>query len=215
MRLVAPFFGLFVGFLVIQGAWAADNPGPSPEDIAEATDFVQTLADETIARLADEELSDDQQHQYFDDLIERGFAADYMSKVVVGRYWRKMSPDQRAEYLVLFRAFILESLKSRLSLFNDEFLEITGHTTTKKGDIFILSQVVMTSESFAVDWRLRRFDDVYRIIDVRLEGISMVITNQEEVTGIAFSDGIDGLLDSLRERTADTPAPFTSSNSGN
>ena len=96
---------------------------------------------------------------------------------------------------------MLESLMSRLGIFNDEYLDITGHNFTKKGDIFVLSQVVMTTEAFDVDWRIRRFNGEYKIIDVRLEGISMVITSHEEVTSIAFSEGIDGLLETLRKRS--------------
>jgi len=204
MKTIRHLFVLVLAFWVVTPAIAAskvETPPPSPEDIAEATLFVRDLADETIAALSDETLAEDMRREHFRALIERGFASDYISKVVVGRYWRKMTVEQRTDYLSLFHTFMLDSLMSRLSVFNDEYLDILGHSSTKKGDIFILSQIVTASESYNVDWRVRRMDGVYQIIDVRLEGISMVITNHEEVTSIAFTDGIEGLLQSLRDRT--------------
>ena len=199
MRLIRKLSGLVLSLMVAQGAMAVENE-PSAEDVLAATEFVQQLADATITSLSDDTLTDSVRRSQFDELIERGFAAEYISKVVIGRYWRKMDPDQRSEYLFLFRTFILDSLMSRLSLFNDEYLNILGHNFTKKGDVFILSQIVMKSEAFDVDWRVRKMKGEYKIIDVRLEGISMVITSHEEVTGIAFTDGVEGLLNSLRER---------------
>ena len=211
MRLIKNLSGIALGFMVAQSAMALESE-PSAEDVLAATEFVQQLADETITSLSDDTLAESDRRSQFDELIERGFAAEYISKVVIGRYWRKMDPNQRSEYLTLFRTFILDSLMSRLSLFNDEYLNILGHSFTKKGDIFILSQIVMKSEAFEVDWRVRKMKGEYKIIDVRLEGISMVITNHEEVTGIAFTDGVEGLLSSLRERIdAEAAEPLVNS----
>ncbi len=199
--------------LVMPGVAHAADPleEPSTEDVQEASAFVLELANATITSLSDEELNDTDRRTQFTDLIDQGFASEYIAKVVLGRYWHKLASDQRPEYMRLFRKFMLESLMSRLSLFNDEYLGILGHEFTKKGDIFVLSQVVMVNEAFDVDWRVRRFDGVYKIIDVRLEGISMVITHHEEFTSTAFSEGIDGLMDSLRERSQATIEPMADS----
>jgi len=201
-----------VGLVMLGTANAADPvEAPSVEDVTEASAFVQELVDATITSLSDEELSDTDRRAQFTTLIDRGFASDYIAKVVLGRYWLKLSADQRPEYMRLFRSFMLENLMSRMSLFNDEYLEILGHQFTKKGDIFVLSQIVMVNEAFDVDWRVRRFNGVYKIIDVRLEGISMVITNHEEFTSTAFTEGMDGLMDSLRRWSPSASEPVANS----
>ena len=202
--------------LVMPGTAIAADPleEPSIEDVQEASAFVLDLANATITSLSDEDLTDADRRIQFADLIDQGFASDYIAKVVLGRYWRKLESDQRPEYMRLFRSFMLETLMSRLSLFNDEYLEILGHEFTKKGDIFVLSQIVMVNDAFDVDWRVRRFEGGYKIIDVRLEGISMVITNHEEFTSTAFTEGMDGLMDSLRERSQATIEPMADSTGG-
>jgi phospholipid transport system substrate-binding protein len=204
---------LMTAGLVMFGATHAADPveQPSVEDIEEASAFVQELADATITSLNDVELSESDRRTQFNKLIDQGFASDYIAKVVLGRYWHKLTPEQRPEYMRLFKSFMLETLMSRLSAFNDEYLEILGHEFTKKGDIFVMSQVVMVNDAFDVDWRVRRFQGVYKIIDVRLEGISMVITNHEEFTGTAFSEGIDGLLNSLRKWSPPVVEPLANS----
>jgi phospholipid transport system substrate-binding protein len=55
----------------------------------------------------------------------------------------------------------------------------------------------------AVDWRLRRTAEGWRIVDVMIEGVSMTITHRSEFAAvISNSPGrIEGLLQKLREKT--------------
>lgn len=52
-----------------------------------------------------------------------------------------------------------------------------------------------------VDWMLRRNDGRWYVIDVVIEGVSMVISQRSEfATVISQRGGIDGLIDNLRSR---------------
>ncbi len=54
-----------------------------------------------------------------------------------------------------------------------------------------------------VAYRVRNLDGNYKIIDVLVEGVSLVTTQRSEFSSVVTRDGIDGLLAVLRERTAD------------
>jgi len=178
---------------------AADPVERSPEEIAQASAFIQDLADRTIELLDNPEIAEDLRNEEFRSMLEASFDGDYIAKVVIGRYWRKMNAVQRDEYMGLFSNFMFDTLMSRLSAFNNEYLEVIGHSVTKRGDMFIKTQIVMTSENFYVDWRVLPQGEELTIIDVLIEGVSMVKTNHEEVTSIAFREGVEGVLSSLRE----------------
>lgn len=47
-------------------------------------------------------------------------------------------------------------------------------------------------------WRVRRAGDEYQILDVIVEGISMVSAQRSEFASVVKSQGLDGLIQSLR-----------------
>ncbi|MCZ6863217.1 MAG: ABC transporter substrate-binding protein, partial [Alphaproteobacteria bacterium] len=55
-----------------------------------------------------------------------------------------------------------------------------------------------------IDWRLLRRDETWRIVDVIVEGMSMVLSQRSEYAAVIKGDGgkISGLLIKLREKNA-------------
>jgi phospholipid transport system substrate-binding protein len=58
-------------------------------------------------------------------------------------------------------------------------------------------------EPIPVLWRLRQTDSGLKIIDLLIEGTSMIVTYREEYASVIGQSGgnIDGLLDVLRKKT--------------
>ncbi len=57
-------------------------------------------------------------------------------------------------------------------------------------------------EPFRVDWGLRENDGAFKIVDVKIEGISMTIAQREEFAAVITNNGnqIEALLEILRDR---------------
>jgi phospholipid transport system substrate-binding protein len=51
-----------------------------------------------------------------------------------------------------------------------------------------------------VDWRVRNIKDNYKIIDVVVEGVSMLVTQKAEFSAVLRQQGIDGLIGILRSQ---------------
>ena len=58
------------------------------------------------------------------------------------------------------------------------------------------------SKALKVDWRVRIKDGKYKIVDIMVEGISMIMTQKSEFSSFIKRNGgkIDALLDELRKR---------------
>ena len=176
------------------------------EQVQETLDFIRTLADETIAAVSDDTSTKSDLRDQFDELVERGFAVEYISSRVLPKYCNKAKVNEHIEYTTLFRTYLREYLLGQLSSYTDETIDIVGHTVTKRNDVFVKSQIVFSNDAIDVDWRVRRFDEELKIIDVVLEGVSMAVTYREDFRSIAFSDGVEGLIAILRERAEETEA---------
>ena len=58
------------------------------------------------------------------------------------------------------------------------------------------------AENIRVDWRLRKAGS-FKIIDIMVEGVSMVITQRADFASVIQSrGGIPGLIEMLRQRTS-------------
>jgi phospholipid transport system substrate-binding protein len=69
----------------------------------------------------------------------------------------------------------------------------------------VASRILRESgEPIRIDWRLLRRDQSWRIVDVVVEGMSMVLSQRSEYAAVIKGDGgkIEGLLTRLREKTA-------------
>ena len=56
------------------------------------------------------------------------------------------------------------------------------------------------------DWRVRKFKSGYKVVDVVIEGVSMLSTQRAEFTAVLRKFGPDGLIDALQMRLMKFPA---------
>jgi phospholipid transport system substrate-binding protein len=131
-----------------------------------------------------------------------------LGRLVLGRYWREAKPAQRTEYLHLFRRFMLQTFAQRLRQYtgtdmgrSDERFQIIASRAVGQRDILVQSRVAPpSSQPLRVDWRLRERADEPVIIDLIVEGISLLVTQRSEFAAVLERGGIEGLLAELRAR---------------
>ena len=49
-----------------------------------------------------------------------------------------------------------------------------------------------------IEWRVRETQGVYRLIDVAVEGVSLVVTNRSEFDSVVSRQGLDALITQIR-----------------
>ena len=167
----------------------------------DALSFIQDLGNKAIEMLSDKKLSDSQKISEFEKLLDFGFEVPLIARYALGKYWRKTPKDKRTQYVNAFRIFIVDSYASRLGQFGGEkFYTSNVRDDGKRG--FIVSSLIETpsGQKVKVDWRLKKINNAFRIYDVIIEGISMVITQRDEFSSIIQRSGgdIDSLITKLK-----------------
>ncbi|MAR79204.1 MAG: toluene tolerance protein [Rhodospirillaceae bacterium] len=167
----------------------------------DALSFIQDLGNKAIEMLSDKKLSDSQKISEFEKLLDLGFEVPLIARYALGKYWRKTPKDKRIQYVDAFRIFIVDSYASRLGQFGGEkFYTSNVRADGKRG--FIVSSLIETpsGQKVKVDWRLKKINNAFRIYDVIIEGISMVITQRDEFSSIIQRSGgdIDSLITKLK-----------------
>lgn len=207
----------FLGCAVLGGMAAlligTAAPAQAGDVEAEAQQFIDSLARATVAIAADHDMPADQRGQRLRALLERGFDTQVISRFVLGRHWRDASAAQQAEFVSLFRDYTVASYARRFESYAGQTLQIVEARDQggEEGKIKVLVHSVLQSAGSApvkVDWRLRQTADGWRIYDVVVEGVSMVLTQRSEFSAVILrhGNGLDGLLEQLRKRTAQLEA---------
>ncbi|MEQ9639532.1 MAG: ABC transporter substrate-binding protein [Alphaproteobacteria bacterium] len=195
-------------------AFTAATPAQAKVE-AEARQFIEQLAQSTVDVVADRDASPATRTERLSHLLNRGFDTEVISRFVLGRHWRDASESERREFVALFHDYTVASYARRFEAYAGHRLEVTDARDQggERGRIKVLvsSQLLRpTGAPVKVDWRVRQTAEGWRIYDVVVEGVSMVLTQRSEFSSVILRGGsIQGLLDQLRARTAQLSAANT------
>ena len=174
----------------------------SPQAVEGAAAFIARLADHAITILRSSSNKMEDREAQFRDLLSAGFDMPFIARFVLGKHWRKATPQQRADYQALFREFILKSYSRRLGGYSGEAFTIAGAKAAGKKDVMVKTRIEQPGgRPITADWRVRPHDGQYKIIDIMVEGISMAVTQRSEFNAVVRQQGMQGLLQALRART--------------
>ena len=127
-----------------------------------------------------------------------------VSKLVVARYWKTFSPEQQAELIDRFKAFLAQTYGERIDRYNQEQVELVSERVEQRGDVTVFTRIVGGQYDGAeVNYRLREIEGRWRAIDVKVEGISLVLNYRDQFKSILSRKGPEGLLAALREKSAE------------
>lgn len=177
---------------------------PSAAQAETASEFVAKLGVSAIEVLADQRISDDTRVKRFYSLLEEGFDFPLIGRFVLGVHWRRATAQQRAEFGVLFEQYLVNTYASRLGSYGGETLRVKGERSDANKDTIVSSEIIQKrGPAIRVDWRVRGSAGAYKVVDVIVEGISLVITQRDEFSSVIRREGagVEGLLVQLRDRT--------------
>jgi phospholipid transport system substrate-binding protein len=178
-------------------ALAASAPAPGPRDVVAST------VDEVLAVLKDASLTPDARRDAIVAIAYERFDFPTMSKLVLAKYWKRFDAAQRDAFQKEFKDFLAHRYGDRIDRYEQEKVEIVGERSAKGGDAIVQTRIHRPrAESILVDYRLRSRNGDWRVIDVKIEGISLVSNYRDQFHEVLSKGGPEKLLDQLRERNA-------------
>ncbi len=172
-----------------------------------ANNFVRALADEAVSTLNGNSIGDNQRKENLRKILRNYFDVKLIARLALGRYWKRASKSQRAQYMTLFEDLIVVTYSNRFKDYSNEKLLIEN---TIANDKYVLVKSLVdrgAQQPIRVDWRITFTDGRYKIIDVVVEGVSMVQTQRSEFSSVIRRSGgkVEGLLTALRDKTINVP----------
>lgn len=188
--------------LVVIVAWVAWVPpaaGAGKTPLQEAAKFMESLSGEAMAILGARVSTLERREAELRALLSRSFDFQKIGRFVLGKAWRTATPDQRDEYQRLFKEFVLRTYTRRLGGYSGQIFKIVKVEPMGKIDAVVVTEIGRPSgPPLVAGWRIRGGAGAYKILDVIVQGVSMLATQRSEFASVVRSQGVDGLIEVLR-----------------
>ncbi len=177
--------------------------GEQPAGMSLAADFVGTLGRQAVTIVADGRHDARGRHENLKSLIREGFHLETIGRFVLGRYWREAGPEQRAEFQDLFAEHLLNSYARQLDSYRTETLHVGEGRPVGRRDVLVETAIETDDGPLKAGWRVRAIDGQPKIVDVVIDGMSLTLTQRQEIGAVATKLGVDGLLGAMRDKAAE------------
>src|SRR6188768_3169401 len=113
------------------------------------------------------------------------------TRLAVGRAWKEATPEQKKKLVQEFRNMLVRTYSNAISAYEGQQMKVMP-VRMKAGetDVTVHNQFVRPGapKPVLVDYQMRKTDKGWKIYDIVVEGVSLVLTYRSEFDAIAKQD---------------------------
>ncbi len=149
--------------------------------VVDSQRLVASLYNDLVATSI-KEMSADEQKTELEKLFQKYVDIPIIARAVLGKGWRDANTDQRKKFVHAFKNYVSNKYGRQFSEFKGTTLKIvkSRDTLTKAGVLVSTDVVVPGNPSLKVVWQVSDGSGSLKLIDLRVEGISMLSTERQE-----------------------------------
>ncbi|HJS77641.1 MAG TPA: ABC transporter substrate-binding protein [Burkholderiales bacterium] len=128
------------------------------------------------------------------------------TRLAVGRGWAQATPEQRKKLVTEFRNMLVRTYSNAITAYEGQTMKVMP-VRMKPGDtdVTVHNQFIRPGgKPVLLDYSMRKTDSGWKIYDIVVEGVSLVLTYRSEFDAVVKQEGIDGLIKRLAQKN--TPA---------
>jgi phospholipid transport system substrate-binding protein len=124
------------------------------------------------------------------------------TRLAVGRAWNQATPEQKKKLVSEFRNMLVRTYSNAIQPYEGQQMKVmpvrmkAGDTDATVQNQFIRSG----AQPVKIDYQMRKTPQGWKIYDIVVEGVSLVLTYRSEFDAVEKQDGIDGLIKRLAQK---------------
>jgi phospholipid transport system substrate-binding protein len=138
-------------------------------------------------------------------VLQTRFDLPYMAQVALGTHWAKSTPEQQERFVKATAAVEAKAYSERFGQYLGQTLTINKTVSRPNGVYIVDSRLNQSSgQPIKLEWEVRQLPAGLRITDVKVEGVSMVMTRRSDFNSYIQQNGgkVQPLIDELESRAA-------------
>lgn len=201
MRLkLFPFYmSMLLGLGVMQVAVAPDAHASGSKAIA----YVEGLAAKAV-KVLESGASDAGKQSQLQSLFLKNVDVKWIGRFVLGKHWRGLDDAQKARYMKGYEGFIVKNYTSKFSDYSGQSYKVKNARKQPDGD-YLVTMALESSTGGAdilTDYRLRPASGSFKVVDIIVEGVSLITTQRSEFGSVVSRKGAEALIVALEKKAA-------------
>ena len=177
-------------------AWAQAKP----------EELVQTITNDILAAIkSDKQLAAGDKQKALklaEEKVLPYIDFEQATRLAVGRAWREATPEQRKRLVNEFRNMLVRTYSNAIEGYQGQTLKVLpSRGTQDPEETVVRTQFVRAGgQPLPIDFTMHQKDNVWKVYDITVEGVSLVMTYRSEFDAIVKQEGIDGLIKRLASK---------------
>lgn len=195
---------LFVSTVLVVSTALAAMQGPE-EVVKETSDKVlEALNAENPSALKQ---NDERLYTLVEKIVLPHFDFRRMSMRVLGRYWRDATKEQRSRFVEEFKKLLVRTYSSALVDYANAVVKVQPVRAENNAKTVVVRTAVelQSAAPLRVNYYMYREDDNWKVYDVTVGGVSLVITYRSSFSEDIQRHGLDHLIEQLASREQKVP----------
>ena len=140
--------------------------------------------------------------------ITESFDTPVIVKVILSRYWKELTNEQREDFIHLFNRQTIATYTSRFDSYSDEIFEIKTVEQLRKGRLLVRSEIRSKGESpVNLDYLMHNNNGNWFIISVIADGVNDLSLKRAEYSTVIKKNGYENLVTNIEKKIVEMENP--------
>jgi len=188
-----------IAFLVLLSYSLSNGTVANPKVAIQSTidAVLETLRDKTLSLPANKE----KRRNKIKELIRERFDYEEMAKRSLARHWRERTPQEKGEFVSVFRDLLETSYITKIESYTNEKITYDKEILNDDGKTGVVSTSIVTPNvNVPIDYKVISKDNAWWVYDVVIEGVSFISTYRSQYNKIITSESYASLIQKMRDK---------------
>jgi len=123
-----------------------------------------------------------------------------LSRRTLGLNWNKLNPDQRREFVRLYRQVLENAYIDKILSYTNEKIVFSREIKISENQAEVQTKIITSSREIPISYRVIQREGAWRVYDVVVENVSLVHNYRSQFNQILTKNTPDQLIEILRKR---------------
>lgn len=175
----------------------------------EAKAFAQKIADDIMERVVKIKAPDSVKEQNFNAIFTQAADLKKIARFTLGRFAKTASEQDLQAYTTAFTDNVVDTWTQRFASYAGEKIVFTDARQENGKDVYVHSDLLMADgvNKIEIVWRVSIKNGKTNLVDLVVEGVSMILSYRNEYTAILQQNGgnIADLTEKLKNKAVKDP----------
>ena len=176
----------------------------SDEKIEQSKYFVENLGKEVVEKVSNVNLTESERIVNFRNLYLDAFDNYYISRFVLGRYWKRLDSNMRKQFVESFNDYIVTTYAPKFKGWEGTF---KATDSLLENNYYNVKMNVLNKDGPTLKFMWKIYLDKnknFKILDVNIDGVSMLVTQRAEFMSVIKNNpkGVIGLIEAMKKKTS-------------